>query len=490
MTPVALATIGLSIALQMLAAIQALRLIRVTGWRAAWAMIAVALLMMAGRRAISLAHMVVNDRPIDLSPEILALIISALMLVGVQRISTLLRAWNATRERDDILRRAQNEFIATTDPFHVKAFQRLADDLAGHCGWDAVAIGLLEVDGAVLPLALGGPRRPLEPEAAADLLAAGWAALGRQTTMGAVDMIEVDRDGDECIAFPVISGNESVGLMVFARKSGKKLVCRTEGVEPVILAIGGMIGALRFQRQREQADRGQRRLIEELERSNHELEQFAYISSHDMQEPLRMVILYLELLQRRYAELLDDQAREYVGFAVEGAQRMHAMILDLLQYCRLGQGDGETAPRAEAQAAIDTAVRQLASRPFAVRVAAPLPAVATTSTELERVFLNLLSNAVKFHAPDRPPEIVVDARHEGKFCHFRVVDNGIGIDPAYFDKIFQVFQRLHSRGEYEGTGIGLAFVKKAVERRGGKVWVESEPGHGSTFHFTLPAAAL
>ncbi len=303
-------------------------------------------------------------------------------------------------------------------------------------------------------------------------------------------MVDVDRDGEECIAFPVISGNETVGLMVFARASGRAPGCHTEGMEPIILAIGGMIGALRFQCQREQADRGQRRLIEELERSNHELEQFAYISSHDMQEPLRMIILYLELLQRRYADTLDNQAKEYVGFAVEGAQRMHAMILDLLQYCRLGQGEGDTAPWAEAQAALDTAARQLASHPFALTVASPLPTVAMTGTELERVFLNLLGNAVKFHAAGRTPEIVVDARREGDLWHFRVADNGIGIDPAYFDKIFQVFQRLHSRGEYEGTGIGLAFVRKAVERRGGKVWVESVPDQGSTFHFTLPGASM
>lgn len=488
MTPIALLTIGSSIALQLLAAIQALRLIRVTGWRAAWALIAVALLLMAGRRAVSLAHMVAADHPIDLSPELLALAISALMLVGVERISALLRSWDATRKRDEILRRAQNEFIATTDPFHMKAFQRLADDLAAHCGWDAVAIALLEPEGAVLPLALGGPRRSFpsaEPQA---LLADGWNALGKQMAAGVVEMVEVDRDGDECVAFPVISGNETVGLMVFARGSARKHACRIAGMEPIILAIGGMIGALRLQRQREQADRDQRRLIGELERSNHELEQFAYISSHDMQEPLRMVILYLELLQRRYADALDDQAREYVGFAVEGAQRMHAMILDLLQYCRLGRTVGETPPLAESQAAIEAAERQLASHRFILTIASPLPTVAMTSPELERVFLNLLDNAIKFRSPDHVPEIVVDVRREDEFCHFRVTDNGIGIDPAYFDKIFLVFQRLHSRGEYEGTGIGLAFVKKAVERWGGKVWVESEPGQGSTFHFTVPGA--
>lgn len=484
----ALSIVVLSIGLQMLAAIQALRLIRVTGWRAAWVMIAIALLVMAGRRAVSLADMVVNGRPIDPAPEMLALLISVLMLVGVQRISTLLRAWSTTRQRDEILRRAQNDFIATTDPFHVSAFQSLADDLAQHCGWDCVVIGLVDADGGRLPLATGGSTLPATPTAAQDLLAAGWDAVGRQTAAGAVDMVEVRVGSQEAIAVPVISGSETVGLMVFARARNKTRGCRTEGMDVVVMAIGGMIGAMRLHRQREQANRDQHCLIAELERSKRELEQFTFITSHDMQEPLRMVVLYLELLQRRYGESLTSDAQDYVGFAVDGAKHMQAMILDLLQYARLGQGEEEAAPQADAQAALEFAARQLASRSFTLTIASPLPNVAVTPAELQRVFLNLLSNAVKFRSPDRAPTITVDAEPEGDYWHFRVADNGIGIDSAYFDKIFQVFQRLHPRSEYEGTGIGLAFVKKAVESHGGKVWVESVPDQGSVFHFTLPAA--
>ncbi len=488
MMPMALPIIVLSIGLQMVTAIQALRLIRVTGWRAAWVMIAIALLVMAGRRAVSLAEMAVNAHPIDLAPEMLALLISVLMLVGVQRISTLLRAWSATRQRDEILRRAQDDFIAATDPFHVSAFQSLADDLALHCGWDCVVIGLVDADGRRLPLATGGPTRPATPTAAQDLLAAGWDAVERRGAAGAVDMVEVQVSGHDAIAVPMILGSETVGLMVFARGRDKARGCRTEGMDVVVMAIGGMIGAMRLHRQREQANRDQRCLIAELERSKRELELFTYISSHDMQEPLRMVVLYLELLLRRYGESLDSEAQEYVGFAVEGAQRMQAMILDLLQYARLGQCEEEEAPRADAQAALDYAARQLASRSFALNVASPLPNVVMGPTELQRVFLNLLGNAVKFRSPNRAPTITVDAEPEDDYWHFRVADNGIGIDSAYFDKIFQVFQRLHPRSEYEGTGIGLAFVKKAVESQGGKVWVESVPSQGSVFHFTLPAA--
>lgn len=485
MTPLALSIIGLSIVLQMLAAVQALRLIRVTGWRAAWSMFAIALLLMAGRRAVSLGHMVMDDHPIDLMPELMALAISALMLVGVQRISTLLRGWNASRRRDEILRRAQNEFIATPGPDHAAAFHRLADDLTRHCGWDGMVIGLLQKDGSPHPLGSGGPRFPAV--SGEDLLAAAMKAIGDETAAGTVEMAEVPLDGGDAVAFPVVSGTEMVGLMVFVRSRDRRSDCRIDGMNSVVLAVGGMIGAVRSQYQREQADRDQRALIAELERSNQELEQFAYISSHDMQEPLRMVILYLELLQRQYDAALDDTAREYVGFAVEGAQRMHAMILDLLKYCRLGRGDESAHPMADAQAALESAARSLAARDFTLTVPEAKPVVAMRPEELERVFLNLLSNAVKFHAADRVPEIAVTAEAEDGGWHFRVADNGIGIDPAYFDKIFQVFQRLHPRCEYEGTGIGLAFVKKAVERRGGKVWVESTPGQGSVFHFTLPA---
>ena len=439
----ALSIILLSISLQMLTAIQALRLIRVTGWRAAWVMIAMALLVMAGRRAASLADMAVNNHPIDPAAELLALLVSVLMLVGVQRISALLRSWKATRQRDEILRRAQNDFIATTDPFHVSAFQSLADDLARHCGWDRVAVGLVDADGHRLPLAVGGPSLPATPISARELLANGWEAVDRA---GTPEMVEVQAGTHEAIAVPLTLGSEMVGLLMFARGRNKTRGCDIEGMDVVVMAIGGMIGAMRLARQREQANRDQQTLIAELERSKRELEQFSYISSHDMQEPLRMIALYMELLQRRYSENLNDEAREYVGFAVEGARRMQAMIRDLLQYARLGQGEKEAElPHADAQAAVEYAARQLASRSFALNVASPLPNVVMRPAELQRVFLNLLGNAVKFRSPDRAPAITVDAEPEGGFWHFRVADNGIGIDQAYFDKIFQVFQRLRAR---------------------------------------------
>lgn len=486
MSSLALSTIGLSIALQIAAAVQALRLIRVTGWRAAWSMFAVALVLMAGRRSVSLVHSVVNGRPIDLMPEVMALAISVLMLVGVLRISVMLRAWKVAQQRDDILRRAQSAFITAAGPDHADAFRILAADLAWHCGWDGVVVGV--TDGAAEPRVLGFGGSVLSAVEAGELLAAAAEVVRCDAMPGQSDPVDVCFGDRDAVAFPVVSGAEVVGVMAFVRGRGGRRDCGIKGMEAVLLAVGGMIGGLRFQNQRDQADHARQRLIAELERSNRELEQFAYISSHDMQEPLRMIVLYLELLQRRYGDRLDDTAGEYVGFAVEGARRMHTMILDLLQFCRLGRDIEDRLPQADAQAALDDAAHQLAAAHFSLTVASPLPKVVMAQRELERVFLNLLGNAVKFRAPDRPPEISVAADREGEWWHFRVADNGIGIESTYFEKIFQVFQRLHPRSEYDGTGIGLAFVKKAVEGRGGKVWVDSVPGQGSVFHFTLAAA--
>jgi signal transduction histidine kinase len=476
-----------SISLQVLAAIQAFRLIRVTGWRGAWTMIAVALLLMAGRRAVSLLHTILNDRPLDLAPELLALAISALMLVGVDRISTLLRAWRAVRDWEQTLAQAQQDFITATDPFRAGAFHRLARGLAEYYGWADTIIGLRDIDGQPRLLGVNSLQPDMMPHHASSLLAEGWRRLKPRGDAAAAAMIELEAPGRRAVAFPVLAGNELTGLVIFIGESAAKPAVQPKGLDAAVLAVGGMIGALGFERERQQGDRDLRRLIAELERSNKELEEFAYISSHDMQEPLRMVILYLELLLRRYGDHLDAPAREYVDFAVEGAQRMHTMIIDLLEYCRLGHQDPDHDVAASARAALDLAAHHLATRDFELVVPEPLPDVHCSQMTLGRIFLNLLSNAVKFRHSDRKPYVTVTAHREGDWWHFGVADNGIGIAPQYFDKIFQVFQRLHGRGEYDGTGIGLAFVKKAVEGAGGRVWVDSTAGTGSTFHFTLPA---
>jgi light-regulated signal transduction histidine kinase (bacteriophytochrome) len=225
---------------------------------------------------------------------------------------------------------------------------------------------------------------------------------------------------------------------------------------------------------------------EDLARSNRDLEQFAYVASHDLQEPLRIVAGYLQLLERRYKGKLDADADEFISFAVDGAARMQHLINDLLAYSRLGTHSKPFGP-------VDTEAvlrRALANLRTSIQEAGaqvthdPLPSVVGDATQLTQLFQNLLSNAIKFRGKDAP-KIHVSACPDGGHWLFAVQDNGIGIDPQYKDRIFAVFQRLHTREKYPGTGIGLAICNRIVERHGGRIWVDSQPGHGSTFHFTI-----
>ena len=227
---------------------------------------------------------------------------------------------------------------------------------------------------------------------------------------------------------------------------------------------------------------------EALQRSNAELEQFAYVASHDLQEPLRMVASYAGLLKRRYAGKLDAEADEFIDYAMDGVTRMRALINDLLTYSRVGREE-RPAESTDSRVALDRALANLevaiADRQALV-VIGNLPTVMASSLQLTQVFQNLIGNGLKFCRETRP-EIRVDAERRGAEWIFAVRDNGIGIDPQYKDRIFLIFQRLHKRDEYEGTGIGLAICKKIVERQGGRIWIESEPGKGATFRFTLRA---
>ncbi|MHB8765719.1 MAG: sensor histidine kinase [Deferrisomatales bacterium] len=228
----------------------------------------------------------------------------------------------------------------------------------------------------------------------------------------------------------------------------------------------------------------------ELARSNAELEQFAYAASHDLQEPLRMVASYLGLLERRYADRLDADGREFLAYALDGATRMKGLVADLLSLSRVGTRGGDPEPVA-AEAALATALAHLgpALAESGGRVThGPLPRVLADPGQLVQLFQNLVGNALKFRG-EAPPEVHVSARAEGPEWVVSVRDNGIGIDPEYFDRIFVVFQRLHGPERYPGTGIGLALAKKIVERHGGRMWVESAPGRGATFFFTLAATA-
>lgn len=228
----------------------------------------------------------------------------------------------------------------------------------------------------------------------------------------------------------------------------------------------------------------------ELKRSNEDLEQFAYVASHDLQEPLRMVNNYVQLVRQRYGDKLDDSGREFLDFALDGAVRMQQLILDLLAYSRIGR-QGRQFARTDVQHAC---ARALANLKVAIEesraeiIQDPLPTVFGDLTLLTQLFQNLIGNGLKFRG-ERPPRIEVRVVRQGADWHFSIADNGIGIAPQDFERIFIVFQRLHGREKYPGTGIGLSVCKKIVERHGGRIWVESRLGLGTTFHFTLPALA-
>jgi signal transduction histidine kinase len=227
----------------------------------------------------------------------------------------------------------------------------------------------------------------------------------------------------------------------------------------------------------------------DLARSNGELQQFAYVASHDLQEPLRMVASFTQLLAKRYSDKLDDDAREFINYAVDGAKRMQTLISDLLSYSRVGT-QGKAFELVHCDAVLDRVLKslQLAIEDTgAVITREPLPAVAGDSIQLTQLFQNLLTNAIKFHGK-KPPLVQISTENNGSMWKIAVRDNGIGISPEHADRIFVIFQRLHTKTEYPGTGIGLAICKKIVERHGGRIWVEASPGGGSTFFFTIPVA--
>lgn len=230
--------------------------------------------------------------------------------------------------------------------------------------------------------------------------------------------------------------------------------------------------------------------MSELQRSNEELEQFAYVASHDMQEPLRMVVSYATLLSERYQGKLDEKADKFIRYAVEGATRMQHLVADLLTYSRVGS-QGRPLKPVNAQAVLEKTIegmRKTIDDSAAKVTYDQLPMVNADSVQLAQLFQNLISNALKFHR-EEPPRIHIAAKPAEDKWRFSVQDNGIGIESEHHDRIFQMFQRLHERGKYDGSGIGLTIAKKIIERHRGRIWFESQLGQGTTFFFTLPTAA-
>jgi len=251
-------------------------------------------------------------------------------------------------------------------------------------------------------------------------------------------------------------------------------------------AIRRALQEKRVLRLRREAEEDLARKVEELARSNAELEQFAYVASHDLQEPLRMVAAYTQLLGERYRGKLDENADKFIGYASEGALRMQTLIQDLLAFSRIGR-NGAALGHVDCGAVMEEVLLSLGpamEETGALVTHTALPVVWADRSQMVQVFQNLIGNAIKFRGED--PAISVQAEKAGEQWLFSVSDNGIGIAPEYAENIFVVFQRLHARTEYPGNGIGLAICKKIIQRYGGKIWVEPRAGHGSIFKFTMP----
>ena len=291
------------------------------------------------------------------------------------------------------------------------------------------------------------------------------------------------------VAVPVRSDNAILGVLQLGSRAPRGL----ESEELKWLEAAGSLIGIAVQKFQlfdglKRAKEDLKESVEELARSNTELEQFAYVASHDLQEPLRMITGYTSLLARRYRGKLDKDADEFIGFAVDGAKRMQAMINDLLAYSRIGSQGKEFAPT-DSELIFDRTLvgLQVAIEESGAKVTRdPLPTVTGDGIQLGRLFQNLISNAIKYRNGNIPV-VHVNCRQREHDWLFSINDNGIGIAPQHLERIFQIFQRLHTDDQYRGTGIGLASCKKIVERHGGKIWVESEPGQGSTFFFTIPA---
>jgi signal transduction histidine kinase len=308
--------------------------------------------------------------------------------------------------------------------------------------------------------------------------------LPNWTGMAALDVLR--REG---LDIPMILVSGAVGDMtaVDCIKRGATDYVLKDGLARLPEAVRRALEEKQLRQSRRQAEEDLAKKVEELARSNADLEQFAYVASHDLQEPLRMVTAYTQLLGERYRGQLDADADKFIGYATEGAMRMQVLIQDLLAFSRVGRAESGDATidcntvMQEVLQALSAAVQESG----AVISYSQLPKIQGDQTQVGQVFQNLIGNAIKFRGKDAP-KISVQAESKDEQWWFEVSDNGIGIPPENASHVFDVFYRLHARSEYPGNGIGLAICKKIIERYGGRIWVESRSGSGSRFKFTLP----
>ncbi|HEX2866253.1 MAG TPA: PAS domain S-box protein [Ignavibacteriales bacterium] len=297
-------------------------------------------------------------------------------------------------------------------------------------------------------------------------------------------------EADSMLAVPVKLDDRVLGVLVLIGKKGNRKISSEDisFLEEISGRIAQRIDNARLYREKLQEIEIRRHTEEMLKRSNQDLEHFAYIASHDLQEPIRMIRSYAQLLEKKYKDKFDKKAEDYLGYISEGGMRMQQLVMDLLQYSRITT-KAETFEKVDTKNVLEDVVTDLKikiSEEDAVIKTGYLPVVTGDKTQIRRLFQNLIQNAIKFRNSSRP-EITIGAEAKGRYWQFHIIDNGIGIEKEFFERIFVIFQRLHEREKYPGTGIGLAICKKIVERHSGEIWVESEPGRGSSFFFTLPS---
>ncbi len=305
-----------------------------------------------------------------------------------------------------------------------------------------------------------------------------------------MDALDIVRESSLTTPLILVTGALNSETAVECVKQGALADVLKDHLARLPVAVRRALDDVRLRQERARAQDQLATKVEELARSNCDLEQFAYVASHDLQEPLRMVAAYTQLLSERYQGKLDSTADRYISYAVEGATRMQGLLEDLLAFSRVGR-NGATPTPTNVNSAINEVLKNLALslKEHSVTVTCnPLPTIMADRFQIVQLFQNLLGNAIKFRGK-RNPCVTISAEPKGPEWLFSVFDNGIGIAAEHNELIFKIFQRLHTRVEYPGNGVGLAICKKIVEHNGGRIWVESELGRGSNFRFTFPAAA-